>query len=105
LSLLVFEGEGKWPRLNMYPRGDLEHGLKADAFLANVPLRERLCALSNTADSPYVRFSEPVLIGVDDHLLRVCTKFDVDRLICRPRSLVFVVFGILDKFEDKAGVL
>jgi len=75
--------------------GDLEDGLEADAFLADVALSAELGALSNAADGSQVPFVKAIFVAVDNNLIIVDTESDVGLLAVRFGPLKAVIVGIL----------
>ena len=84
--------------------GDHEDGLEADAFLADVALGSSFGALADGADGCEVLLSEAVFIAIHHNAVMQDIERHERCLGQVVGGVVVVVVGVLQQFEDEAGL-
>lgn len=88
----------------MHFTGDLEHRLEANTLLPNVAVGKRLGTLADRTNSSDIRFWEAILVGIDNNSILIYAKTEPRGFRSSLCNGIFVIFGVLGKFVDKASV-
>jgi hypothetical protein len=84
--------------------GNLEHRLEANTLLSNIAIRICLGAFADRTNSLDIRFREPILVRINDNAVLIYAKTQPRGFGSGICNRIVVVFGVLDKFVDKASV-